>query len=132
MPRATNHPATKARRKKVLKAARGSYQGRHRLYKNANETVKRALQYAYRDRKQKKRFFRGLWIQRINAACRENGMSYSRFINGLQHAGVEIDRKMLSEIAIHDPAGFTAIVEQARKGLEAAGSPAAQQKVSKH
>lgn len=118
MPRVKNGPATRARRKKVLKAARGSYQGRHKLYKNANETVKRALQYAYRDRKQKKREFRALWITRINAACRANGIAYSRLINGLNLAGVEVDRKMLSEVAIHDPAAFTQVVEQARKALQ--------------
>jgi len=118
MPRATNQPATRARRKKVLKAARGAYQGRHRLFKNAKETVIRGLQYAYNDRKQKKRNFRALWIARINAACRDNGISYSRLINGLNLAGVEVNRKMLSEVAIHDPEAFAAIVKQARTALE--------------
>ena len=132
MPRATNHAATRARRKKVLKQARGAYSGRHRLFKNAKETVKRGMQYAYRDRKQKKRFFRGLWIQRINAACRDNGISYSRFINGLTLAGVEIDRKMLSEIAIHDADGFAQIVETARKGLELSKDKSAARQVEKH
>ncbi len=116
--RAINNVASRRRRKKVLKAARGYYSGRRRLFQNAKETLKRALQYAYRDRKQKKRNFRRLWITRINAACRLNGMSYSRLINGLKMANVELDRKMLSEIAINDPAGFTAIVERARKALE--------------
>lgn len=119
MARATNSPAQRARRKKVLKAARGAYQGRHRLFKNAKETVMRGLAYAYRDRKQKKRDFRTLWIARINAACRENGISYSRLINGLNLAGIDVDRKMLSEVAITDPAAFTQIVDQARQALKA-------------
>jgi len=131
MPRATNNPASRQRRKKVLKAARGSYSGRHRLYQNAKETVKRGLQYAYRDRKQKKRNFRSLWIQRINAACRENGLSYSRLINGLSIAGVEVDRKMLSEIAIHDPEGFKAIVDRAKKALEASPDKNAAREVAR-
>ncbi|MBX3730764.1 MAG: 50S ribosomal protein L20 [Candidatus Sumerlaeia bacterium] len=125
MARVKNTPATKARRKKVLKAARGAYSGRHRLFKNAKETVIRGLAYAYRDRKQKKREFRALWIARINAACRENGMPYSRLINGLDLAGIEIDRKMLSELAINDPAGFTALVGVARKALESSKEPSA-------
>ena len=116
--RAINNVASRRRRKKVLKAARGYYQGRHRLFQNAKETVKRALQYAFRDRRQKKRNIRMMWIARINAACRMNGMAYSRLINGLKIAGIELDRKMLSEVAINDPAGFTAIVERARKALE--------------
>lgn len=118
MARATNTPATRKRRKKIVKAASGSYNGRHRLYKTSKETVKRGWAYAFADRKQKKRNYRQMWITRINAACRENGISYSRLINGLHLAGLEIDRKMLSEIAIHDPAAFTAIVDQARKALE--------------
>jgi large subunit ribosomal protein L20 len=117
--RAINNVASRARRKKLLKAARGYYSGRHRLFQNAKETVRRAMQYAYRDRRRKKRDIRRLWITRINAACRLNGLSYSRLINGLKLANIELDRKMLSEIAINDPAGFTAIVERARKGLQA-------------
>jgi large subunit ribosomal protein L20 len=116
--RAINNVASRRRRKKVLKAARGYYQGRHRLFQNAKETMKRALQYAFRDRRQKKRNIRVMWIARINAACRMNGMAYSRLINGLKIAGIELDRKMLSEVAINDPAGFTSIVERARKALE--------------
>lgn len=131
MPRTKNTPATKARRKKILKQARGAYSGRHRLYKNAKETVMRGWQYAYRDRKQKKREFRALWIARINAACRENGISYSRLINGLNLAGMEIDRKMLSEIAIHDPVAFTGIVETARKALETQKGPEAARRTAK-
>lgn len=118
MSRVTNTPATRRRRKKILKAAKGAYNGRSRLFKTAKETVKRGWAYAYRDRKVKKREYRALWIARINAACRENGISYSRLINGLHLAGIEIDRKMLSEMAIHDPAGFTGIVETSRKALQ--------------
>ncbi len=116
--RATNNPASRRRRKKVLKMARGYYSGRRRLFQNAKETVRRALQYAYRDRKQKKRNFRMLWIARINAACRMNGMPYSRLVNGLKLAGIELDRKMLSDIAVNDPDGFRSIVDRARTALE--------------
>ena len=116
--RTKNSVATRRRRKKVMKAARGYFSGRHRLFKNAKETVRRALQYAFRDRKQKKRNMRMLWIARINAACRLNGMAYSRLINGLKMAEVELDRKMLSEIAINDPEGFASIVETARAALK--------------
>lgn len=131
MARVKNVPATKARRKKILKAAKGAYSGRHRLFKNAKETVKRGWQYAYRDRKAKKREFRALWITRINAACRTNEISYSRLINGLNLAGVAIDRKMLSELAINDAAAFTEIVETARKALEAsAKDPSATKRAS--
>lgn len=116
--RAINNVASRRRRKKLLKSARGFYSGRRKLFQNAKETLKRALAYAYRDRKAKKRNFRRLWITRINAACRINGMSYSRLINGLKMAGIELDRKMLSEIALNDPEAFTAIVDRARKSLE--------------
>lgn len=117
--RAINNVASRRRRKKVMKAARGYLGGRHRLFQNAKETLRRALQYAYRDRKQKKRNFRRLWITRINAACRMNEISYSRFMNGLKLAGIELDRKILSEIALNDPEGFATIVEASRKALEA-------------
>lgn len=116
--RTVNNVASRRRRKKILKAARGYYQGRRRLFQNAKETVHRALQYAYRDRRQKKRNMRALWISRINAACRLNSISYSRLINGLKIAGIELDRKMLSEVAINDPKSFAQIVERARKALE--------------
>jgi large subunit ribosomal protein L20 len=116
--RSTNNPASRRRRKKILKWARGYYSGRHRLFQNAKETVKRALAYAFRDRRVKKRDYRALWIARINAACRLNGMPYSRLINGLKMAGVALDRKMLSEIAIHDPQGFAQIVDKARTALK--------------
>lgn len=127
--RATNNPASRRRRKKLLKAARGYYSGRHRLFQNAKETLRRGLRYAYRDRKQNKRNFRRMWIARINAACRANGIPYSRLINGLNMAGIQIDRKMLSEIAIHDAAGFTAIVEKARAALATAKYKASARKV---
>jgi large subunit ribosomal protein L20 len=116
--RAINNVASRRRRKKVLKAARGAFSGRHRLFQNAKETMKRALAYAFRDRRAKKRNIRKMWITRINAACRLNGMPYSRLINGLRIAKVELDRKMLSEIAINDPTGFTAIAERARQALK--------------
>lgn len=129
--RAINNVASRRRRKRVLKMARGYYQGRHALFQNAKETVRRALQYAYRDRRQKKRNIRRLWIVRINAACRLNGLPYSRLINGLKMAGVELDRKMLSEIAIQDPAGFAAIVERARKALETSPEKTANRTVAR-
>lgn len=115
--RSTNNPASRRRRKRVLKRAAGAIGGRHRLFQNAKETVRRALAFAFRDRKQKKRVVRSMWIQRINAACRQNGLPYSRLINGLSMAGVKLDRKMLSEIAIHDENAFKAIIERARKAL---------------
>ena len=102
MTRVKNGVTTKARHKKVLKAAKGYFGSKHRLYKTAKEQLMHSGQYAYRDRKQKKRDFRKLWITRINAACRENEISYSRFIEGLNYAGIEINRKMASEIAIND------------------------------
>ncbi|MDX1971084.1 MAG: 50S ribosomal protein L20 [Candidatus Sumerlaeia bacterium] len=117
MTRATNNVASHRRRKKVIKAAAGSYQARHRLFTLAKETVNKGLVYAYRDRKNNKRNFRRLWITRINAACRANGIAYSRLINGLDLAEVEIDRKMLAEIAVNDPAAFTQLVETARQAL---------------
>lgn len=117
MTRATNNVATRRRHKRVLKAASGAYQARHRLFQSAKETVNKGLVYAYRDRKANKRNFRRLWIARINAACRANGMAYSRLINGLALAEIEIDRKMLAELAVNDAAAFTKIVEAAREAL---------------
>ena len=99
MTRVKNSVATRARRKKVLKRAKGYFGSKHRLFKTAQEQVMHSERYAFRDRKQKKRDFRKLWITRINAGCRENGISYSRFIDGLNKAGVEVNRKMLSELA---------------------------------
>ncbi len=118
MARVKNGVTTKARHKKVLKQAKGYFGSKHRLYKSAKEQLMHSGQYAYRDRKQKKRDFRKLWIARINAACRENGISYSRFIEGLTKAGVEVNRKMLSEIAINDEKAFRDLVEIAKKGKE--------------
>lgn len=109
--------ATRKRRKKVLKAAKGYYGGKHRLFKTAKQSVMKSGQYAYIGRKQKKRDFRRMWITRISAACKANGMNYSTFMNGLKKAGVDLNRKMLSEIAIADPAGFTALTETAKAAL---------------
>lgn len=116
MARVKNSVVTKARHKKVLKQAKGYFGSKHRLYKTAKEQLMHSGQYAYRDRKQKKREFRKLWITRINAACRQNDISYSRFIEGLTKAGVEVNRKMLSEIAISNPEAFTELVKVARDG----------------
>lgn len=116
MARVKNGAVTKARHKKVLKQAKGYFGSKHRLYKSAKEQLMHSGQYAFRDRKQKKRDFRKLWITRINAACRENEISYSRFIEGLHKAGVEINRKMLSEIAINDPKAFSDLVKIAKDG----------------
>ena len=118
MARVKNGAVTKARHKKVLKAAKGYFGSKHRLYKTAKEQLMHSGQYAFRDRKQKKREFRKLWITRINAACRLNEISYSRFIEGLTKAGVEVNRKMLSEIAINDPKMFSELVKTARAGKE--------------
>ena len=117
MTRVKGGNVAKNRRRKVLKAAKGYFGSKHRLFKTAQEQVFHSGKYAYRDRKQNKRNFRKLWIERINAGCRENGVSYSRFIDGLNKAGVEINRKMLSEIAINDPATFASIVETAKNAL---------------
>ena len=118
MARVKNGVTTKARHKKVLKAAKGYFGSKHRLYKTAKEQLMHSGQYAFRDRRQKKREFRKLWITRINAACRENEISYSKFIDGLNKAGVEVNRKMLSEIAINDPKTFAELVKTAKKGLD--------------
>ena len=128
MARVKNGAVTKARHKKVLKQAKGYFGSKHRLYKTAKEQLMHSGQYAYRDRKQKKREFRKLWITRINAACRQNDISYSRFIEGLTKAGVEVNRKMLSEIAINDPKTFTELVKVARDGK--AGKVSKNEKVS--
>ncbi len=117
MARVKNGATTKARHKKVLKQAKGYFGSKHRLYKSAKEQLMHSGQYAFRDRRQKKRDFRKLWITRINAACREEDISYSRFIEGLNKAGVEINRKMLSEIAISDKKAFAEIVKVAKDGL---------------
>ena len=116
MTRVKNSVATRARRKKVLKRASGYFGSKHRLYKTANEQVMHSEKYAFRDRKQTKRNFRKLWITRINAECRVNDISYSKFINGLTKAWIEINRKMLSELAISDPKAFAELVEIAKTG----------------
>ena len=105
---------TRARHKKILKLAKGYRGAKSKLYRTANQAVMKSLAYAYRDRKAKKREFRQLWIARINAATRANGMSYSKFMNGLKQKGIEINRKMLSEIAISDPEAFKKLVDQVR------------------
>lgn len=105
------------RHKKVLAQAKGYYHARRKVFRVAKQAVTKALQYAYIGRKQKKRNFRQLWIARINAAARQNGMSYSRFINGLMKAGITLDRKVLADIAVHDAAGFTALTEKAKGAL---------------
>ena len=117
MPRATNNPAAKQRRKKYLKRAKGFVAGRGNQYIAAREAVDRALAYAYRDRRNKKREFRRLWITRINAAARLNGLSYSRFMNGLKVAEIEMDRKMLAEMAVADSAAFSKLAEAAKAAL---------------
>lgn len=108
---------SKKRRRVVLERAKGHYGNRSRTFKSANESVMHAGNYAFRDRRARKGEFRKLWIQRINAACRENGTSYSRFIAGLKAAEIDVDRKMLSEMAIHDPAAFAVLVEAANGAL---------------
>ena len=124
----------KNRRKKILKLARGYFGSKHKLYKTAKEQVMHSLKYAYRDRKQNKREMRKLWITRINAACRMNEISYSKFISGLNKAGIEINRKMLSEIAIDDAAAFTNLVNVAKEALAgkvAKQAPKAEKKEAK-
>ena len=108
---------TRKRRKKILKLAKGYFGAKSKLYRTANEAVMKSLRYAYIGRKQKKRDFRRLWITRSSAACKQNGVNYSRFMNGLKKANVEINRKMLSEIAINDPAAFAQLVETAKSNL---------------
>ena len=117
MARSTNGPASRKRRKKVLKYAKGYFGSKSKLFRYAKEAVQHAWQYAYRDRRNKKRDFRGLWIQRINAAVREHGLTYSRFIAGLKAAGIELDRKVLSAIAYDDSAAFAEIVKKAQAAL---------------
>lgn len=117
MARVKRGTIARARHKKVMKQAKGYYGARSKVYRVAKQAVIKAGQYAYRDRRQKKRQFRSLWIVRINAAAHENGLSYSRLIDGLNKAGIEVDRKMLADIAVHDKPGFAAIAEQARAAL---------------
>ena len=118
MPRATNSPASRKRRKRVLQKAKGYRGFRSKLYRYAKDAVRKAMQYQYRDRKKRKGQFRRLWIQRISAATRNEGLTYSRFIEGLKAAGIEADRKILADLAVNDPAAFSAIVAQAKAALE--------------
>jgi len=120
MPRTKKAVQSRKRRKKVLKAAKGYVGSKHRLYRTALESVRRSLVYAYRDRRNKKREMRALWIARINAAARLNGIGYGRLIDGLQKAGVGIDRKILADLAVNDAAAFTEIVGKAKQALEQA------------
>jgi len=120
MPRATNNPASRQRRKRILKLAEGYRGSHHRLVKTAKQAIDHAGQYAYRDRKTRKREFRRLWIARINAGCRANGINYSRFINGLKKANIDLDRKVLADLAATDEAAFAQIVEQVKAANEAA------------
>ena len=118
MTRVKGGTISRARHKKVMKEAKGYFGSKHRLYKSANERVMHAGKYAFRDRRQKKRDFRKLWITRINAACRQNDISYSKFINGLTKADIVVNRKMLSEIAIDNPKAFSELVAVAKDALE--------------
>ena len=118
MPRATNSPASRKRRKKVLKYAKGYFGNKSKLFRYAKDAVQHAWQYAYRDRKKKKGEIHGLWIIRLNAACRSAGISYSRFIEGLKAANIGLDRKVLSDIAIRDEVAFNALVKQAQDALK--------------
>jgi len=120
MARVTNGPATRRRRNKILKQAKGYVGARSVSYKHARHTVTRALAYAYRDRRVRKRDFRRLWIIRINAAVRAEGFNYSQFINGLKRAGVELDRKVLADLAVNEPAVFAELVNKAKDGLQKA------------
>ncbi len=117
MSRATNAPVSRRRRKRRLARAKGFYGARSKLFRTATESVDRALSMSYAHRRQKKREYRSLWIARLTAACRQHEISYNRLIDGLAKAGIGLNRKMLSEIAIHDPDGFTQIVETVKSGL---------------
>ena len=117
MPRVKRGVTSRRRRKGILKQAKGYYGGRSRLFKTAREAVEKGFKYAYRDRKQRKREFRSLWITRINAAARLHGLSYSRLINGLKRADIEVDRKVLADIAVHDQEAFGVIAEAAKEAL---------------
>lgn len=117
MPRVKGGVVSRKRRKRVLKLAKGYFGSKHTLYKTANEQVMKSLQYAYRDRRQKKRDFRKLWITRINAAARMNGLSYSQLMHGLKLAEIEVNRKMLADLAVNDAAAFTALADAAKAKL---------------
>ena len=117
MPRVKGGTVTRRRRKKVLKLAKGYFGSKHRLYKVANQQVMKSLMYAYRDRRQKKRDLRKLWIARINAAARQNGLSYSRLMHGLKLAGIEVNRKMLADLAVNDAKAFAQLADAAKEKL---------------
>ncbi len=125
MPRVKRGMMTHKRHKKVLEAAKGYWGGKRSLYKTAHEQFMKSGNYAYRDRRNKKREFRALWITRISAACRAEGMQYCRFIEGLTKGGITLDRKVMAEMAVSDPASFTQLVAQAASVLNSAGEPAA-------
>lgn len=124
MARVTNSPASRKRRKKVLKYAKGYFGNKSKLFRYAKEAVQHAWQYAYAARKKKKADWRGLWIVRLNAACREAGISYSRFIEGLKAANIQLDRRVLSDLAIRDTVAFNALVKQAQDALKAKAAKA--------
>lgn len=124
MPRVTNGPASRKRRKKVLKQSKGYFASKSKLFRYAKEALDHALQYAYDHRKKKRSDSRALWIVRLNAACRSAGISYSRFIEGLKAANIELDRKVLADLAVRDEAGFAVVVEQARAALQAKAAKA--------
>ena len=117
MPRVKGGVVSRKRRKRVLKLAKGYFGSKHTLYKTANEQVMKSLQYAYRDRRQKKRDFRKLWITRINAAARMNGLSYSKLMHGLKLAGIEVNRKMLADLAVSDAAAFATLANTAKEAM---------------
>ena len=125
MPRTTNSPASRKRRKNMLKQAKGYFGRKSKLYRYAKDAVQHALQYAYRDRKKKKSNARALWIVRLNAACRNAGMSYSRFIEGLKAANIQMDRKVLSDLAIRDEVAFNSLVKKAQDALKEKAAAAA-------
>lgn len=118
MPRVKGGVVSRKRRKRVLKLAKGYFGSKHTLYKTANEQVMKSLQYAYRDRRQKKRDFRKLWITRINAAARMNGLSYSKLMHGLKLAGIEVNRKMLADLAVSDAAAFATLANTAKEAMK--------------
>lgn len=122
MARVKRGVSAKKSHKKVLDQAKGYYGSKSRTFRSANEAVMMGLRYSFRDRRARKGEFRSLWIQRINAGCREHGLSYSRFINGLTHAGVDIDRKVLADLAVTDPRAFGALVATAKAALPAQGT----------
>ena len=119
MTRVKAGPRTRKRHKKILAQTKGQRGTKHRLFRRANEATMKSLWYAYRDRRTRKRNFRRLWITRINAAARQNGLSYSRFMCGLKEAGIELDRKVLADMAVHDAEGFSSLAETARSAIEA-------------